>query len=94
MKGDIILRVIIGFLVPFLGLYASFLLFSLKDLGLFVVFNSVLYFILAYLFFYIRFEKIKLKQILPLKIIFMLILITVFIYFSYCLLNILSINLG
>ena len=55
MKGDIILKVIVGLLIPIFVLYSCFFIAKFNELGIFVFFNSIIYVALAYLLFLIRF---------------------------------------
>lgn len=57
MKGDIILKVIVGLLIPIFVLYSCFFIAKFNELGIFVFFNSIIYIALAYLLFLIRFER-------------------------------------
>lgn len=57
MKGDIVLKVIVGLLIPIFILYSCFFVAKFNELGIFVFFNSIIYVAFAYLLFLIRFEK-------------------------------------
>lgn len=63
MKGDIILKVIIGFIVPFLLLYSFSCIFYVDKIGFLAIFNCCISAIVSYLLFYLRFGKINVKKI-------------------------------
>lgn len=64
VKGDIILRIIISFLVPVLMLYSGFLFLSFSEFGFLSILQCAIYLMLAYLLFFIRFEKVRVKKVI------------------------------
>ena len=94
MKGDIILKVIIGFLIPAILLYSSLLLFSYKDLGFLSILQISIYLMISYLLFFLRFGKINIKKILPLNFFIDTIMICFLIFILMFSFELLEINFG
>ena len=90
MKGDITLKVIISFLIPFLLLYSLSCIFYLDTLGILALLSCLVSAIISYTLFFLRFGKINPLKVISFKKIagFFLFL---FLYFIYYLLTILMI---
>ncbi|MDR0571297.1 MAG: hypothetical protein LBG48_00430 [Rickettsiales bacterium] len=63
MKGDIVLKVIIAFIIPFMLMYSSVYIFYVYDLGFLSVLNSFITVSITYALFFLRFGKINVKKI-------------------------------
>jgi hypothetical protein len=75
MKGDIILKVIIAFLIPFILVYSSMYFFYIFNIGFLSVLNCFINISIAYILFFMRFGKIDLKRIVFVdKMLFLLLL--------------------
>lgn len=86
MKGDIILKVIISFIIPFLLLYSFSCIFYIDKIGFLSIFNCSIATTISYLLFYLRFGKINVKKILSITKCLGIILLF-FLYFIIYLLN-------
>lgn len=67
MKGDLILRVIISFLIPFLLLFAFFSITNYTNFGFYSFLLSFSYFMLAYILFAMRFKVVSAKSLIFLR---------------------------
>ena len=90
MRSDLILRVIVGFLIPILFLYSSFLIFSLEKINFIAILNSFIYLMLSYILFYLRFSEIGINKVISIKLIINLILIILFGFLLFLLLNLIN----
>lgn len=63
MKGDIVLRIIIGFLIPFAILYSFFYFFYIMDIGFVAVLNCSVILLISYIIYFIRFDKINIIKL-------------------------------
>ena len=92
MKGDIVLKVIFSFLIPFILLYAFSILFRLDDYGVATILEICVYILISYLLFSIKSQKINAKRILPLKMILGFILSFFLFFLLFLLFNILDLG--
>ena len=90
MRSDLILRVIVGFLIPILFLYSSFLIFSLEKINFIAILNSFIYLMLSYILFYLRFSEIGINKVISIKLIINLILMILFGFLLFLLLNLIN----
>lgn len=90
MRSDLILRTVIGFLIPILFLYSCFSLFSLDNISFISVLNSSIYLMLSYILFYLRFSEIGIKKVLSLKLIINIILMVFFVFLIFLLFNLVN----
>ena len=90
MRSDLILRTVIGFLIPILFLYSCCLLFSLDNVSFISVLNSSIYLMLSYILFYLRFNEIGIKKVISLKLVTNIILMVFFIFLIFLLFNLVS----
>lgn len=67
MKGDITLKVIISFLIPFILLYSVSCMFYIDNIGILALLNCSVSIIIAYTLFYLRFGKIDPLKVVPIK---------------------------
>jgi hypothetical protein len=61
MRGDIILKILINFLAPFLILAGFLTLYNYKIFGFFAFLVSGIYFINAYILYYVKYGEIKIN---------------------------------
>lgn len=59
MRGDIFLKILISFLIPFLLLYSFSCFFYFKELGILALLNFSIALLISYILFYLRFGKIN-----------------------------------
>lgn len=85
MKGDIVLKIIISFIIPFLILYSFSCVFYIDTLGVLSILNCCISTIIAYVLFHIRFGKIHIQKVISIQKIFNIILFC-FMYFIFYLL--------
>lgn len=90
MRNDLILKTVIGFLVPILMLYSGFILFSQTEINFISLLNSFIYIMLAYILFYLRFSEIDVKRIISLKVVTNIILMIIFIFLLFLLFNLIN----
>jgi len=64
MNGDLILRVIISFLVPFLLLFGFFILVNYNTFGFYSLAFGFVYFLLVYLLLYLRHKTINANNLI------------------------------
>lgn len=91
MKGDIIVKIVISVLIPVFILYAFFLAVKYSDYGITIMFNSIIYLAFAYLLFFFRFERAKMKDFAFLRFVFIALLMVFLLFilnFLFILLNI------
>ena len=88
MKGDITLKVIISFIIPFLLLYSLSCIFYIDNLGMLAILSCLISAMISYTLFFIRFGKIKPLKVIAFKKIAGIFLF-IFLYFIYYLLTIL-----
>ncbi len=67
MRGDIILKVIISFIIPFLLLYSFSCIFYIDQIGFLAIFNCFISMIISYILFYLRFGKIDVRTIISIN---------------------------
>lgn len=67
MKGDLILRVVVSFLIPFLLLFAFFSITNYNVFGFYSFILSFSYFMLAYILFAMKFRAVKTKNLVFLR---------------------------
>jgi len=63
MKGDLVLRVIMSFLIPFLLLFGFFAITSYRIFGFYSLALSFLYFLLVYVLSFLRYKSINSSNI-------------------------------
>ncbi|MDR2760755.1 MAG: hypothetical protein LBB09_02825 [Rickettsiales bacterium] len=63
MKGDIVLKIIITFLAPFILMYSCAYFFYIFDIGFLSILNCFIIASIAYAMFFLRFGKINLRKI-------------------------------
>ncbi len=63
MKGDLILRIIISFLVPFLLLFGFYAVVSYNVFGFYSFALSFLYILLAYLLLFLRHKYVNINNL-------------------------------
>lgn len=64
MNGDLILRIIISFLTPFLLLFGFFVIINYKVFGLYSLALAFAYFLLAYVLLYLRHKTINTNNLI------------------------------
>jgi hypothetical protein len=64
MKGDIVLKIIISFMIPFIVLYSFSCIFYINQIGFLTIFNCSISITISYLMFFLRFGKIEIKKVL------------------------------
>lgn len=90
MRNDLILKTMIGFLIPILMLYSGFLLFSQDGINFVSLLNSFIYIMLSYILFYLRFSEVNIKRLISLKIVTNIALIVLFVFLLLLLLNLVN----
>ena len=85
MRGDIVLKVIISFIIPFLVLYSFSCIFYINALGMLAILNCLIAVITSYLLFYLRFNKIEIQKVISIKRLFNIVIFC-FTYFLFFLL--------
>lgn len=64
MKGDLILRMIMSFFIPFLLLFGFFSITSYKAMGFYSLATALLYFLLVYIISFLRHKAITPKNLI------------------------------
>ena len=82
MKGDIILKVILNFLIPFILLYGFFSVASYETQGFPSFLSGFILFIIAIALYYIKYGEFKFKKTITLKLVYVTIM---FLFLSYLL---------
>lgn len=90
MKGDIVLKIMLSFIIPFLLLYSFSSLFYINSLGILAILNCCISIIIAYVLFYIRFGKISIQKIISVKFILSVILLSFTYFITYLLIKLLN----
>lgn len=88
MKGDIFLKILISFLIPFLLLYSFSCFFYIDKLGILTLLNFSISVLISYVLFYLRFGKINPFKVISFKK-FVSVFLFCFLCFLYYFLNIL-----
>lgn len=88
MKGDLVLRIIMSFLIPFLLLYGFFSITSYKVFGFYSLALSFLYFLLVYILSFLRHKSINSNNLIFFKF-FGRAMVTAFMLFLFFILVIL-----
>ena len=88
MKGDLVLRIIMSFLIPFLLLFGFFAITSYRIFGFYSLALSFLYFLLVYVLSFLRHKSINSNNIIFFKF-FGRMMVSAFIFFLFCILTIL-----
>jgi len=93
MKGDIILKVLVNLLMPFLLLYGFLVLFNYKYMGFFAIVNSLIIFIAVYVLYYIKYGELKANKIIPFKVLGLVILFVFMLYIVYIMFMLFNVDL-
>lgn len=88
MIGDLFLKILISFLIPFLLLYSVSCFFYIKEFGVLTLLNFSISVLISYILFYLRFGKINPFKVISFKK-FISIFLFCFLCFIYYFLNIL-----
>jgi hypothetical protein len=80
MKGDLVLRIIVSFLVPLLLLFSFYAIVSYNVFGFYSFALSLLYILLGYLLLFLRHKYVGMDNLTIFKI-FGRVLVSVFIVF-------------
>lgn len=88
MKGDLVLRIIVSFLIPFLLLFGFFAITSYNVFGFYSLALSFLYFLLVYMLSYLRHKSINTSNIIFFRF-FGRTMVLIFSIFLFCVLAIL-----
>jgi hypothetical protein len=91
MKGDIVLKVIIAFMIPFMLMYSSIYIFYIRDLGFLSVLNSFITVSIAYALFFLRFGKINVNKITFVKKLLSALLMGFFIVIFFLIRNLVKV---
>ena len=83
MRGDIILKCIISFLIPFIIMYSFSYIFYIFDIGFLSVLNFIIYIVMAYILFYVRFNKISIAKTFSIEDMLNFILFLLFIFLCF-----------
>jgi hypothetical protein len=59
MKSDIVLKIIDSLLIPILLIIGFLVIADYKVFGFFAIISSVIFFLIAYILYYLRYGKIK-----------------------------------
>ena len=90
MKGDIVLKVIISFIIPFLLLYSFSCIFYIEMLGILSILNCCISFMLAYVLFFLRFGKIDIQKVVSIRKIMGFVLFCFMYFIIYLLIKLLE----
>lgn len=90
MKGDIVLKVIINFLIPFVLLYSVFSIAYYEISGAFAMIQGLVLFLLAISMYYLKYGKVKASKMIPFRFIYLIFCVAFFIYFIFVLITILK----
>ena len=88
MKGDLVLRIIMSFLIPFLLLFGFFAITSYRIFGFYSMALSFLYFLLVYVLSFLRHKSINSNNIMFFRF-FGRTMVGLFIFFLFFILTIL-----
>jgi hypothetical protein len=91
MKGDIILKIIINFLIPFILLYGCFSFTTYDIQGFSAFLDGFTLIIISIALYYIKYGKFKFKKTIPLKLLYMIIILLFLFYLIFILIRIVSI---
>lgn len=83
MKGDVIFKVFVNFLIPFLLLYAFFVVFNYEYLSFFAVIHSLLIFSISYALYYFKYGPLRSRKVIPFKFLGMFLLFLFIVYMIY-----------
>jgi len=81
MKGDIVLKVIINFLIPFVLLYGIFSVAYYETSGVFAIIQGFVLFLLAIAMYYLKYGKLKTSKVISFNILY-LILVLMFVFYT------------
>lgn len=90
MKGDIVLKIIISFLIPFLIIYSFSCFFYINRLGILSILNCSISIIIAYVLFYLRFGKINMQKVISIRYILGVLLFCFMYFIIYLLIKLLD----
>jgi hypothetical protein len=88
MKGDIVLKIIINFLIPFVLLYSIFSIAYYEISGAFAMIQGLVLFLLAISMYYLKYGKIKASKMIPFRFIYVIFSMLFFVYFIFVLVTI------
>lgn len=90
MKGDLILRMMMSFFIPFLLLFGFFSIASYRVMGFYSLAVSLLYFLLAYILSFLRHKTITPKNLIIFKAFGKILLSTFILFLIYILMILLN----
>ena len=93
MKGDLILRIMMSFFIPFLLLFGFFSIASYRIIGFYSFAVSLLYFLLAYILSFLRHKTITPKNLVMFKAFGKILLGLFVIFLIYVLMILLNFNI-
>ena len=90
MKGDIVIRIIVSFIIPFLILYSFSCIFYIEMLGMLSILNCCISIAIAYTMFHLRFGKIQIQKVISIKQLFNTVLFCFACFLCYLLIILLK----